>query len=105
MSDPPLVKMSLKDLTGEGAYFDETVSGDRIKRLLDNVEVTGKAAAGDKVEGMKYLLAQVARGRDVSEFYADVVRNVIVRMPPVGSAQPGACLSSAFTFTVPECAG
>ena len=33
---------------------------------------------GDKVEGMKYLLAQVARGRDVSEFYADVVRNVIV---------------------------
>lgn len=37
---------------------------------------------GDKVEGMKYLLAQVARGRDVSEFYADVVRNVIVRALP-----------------------
>ena len=48
---------------------------------------------------MKYLLAQVARGRDVSEFYADVVRNVIVRGPPEGRAGgPG------LTPNAPRCA-
>jgi hypothetical protein len=30
---------------------------DKIRKLLDNVEVSGKAAAVEKMEGMKYLLA------------------------------------------------
>jgi len=72
--------MSVKDLAGEAHYFDEIVNADKIKHLLDNVEVgTGKASLLEKTEGMKYLLAQMARGRDVSEFYPDVVRNVIVK--------------------------
>lgn len=78
---------------------------ERIKHLLDNIELgTGKASIAEKTEGMKYILAvsvttpspdtpahiimcltsyianlqSMARGRDVSEFYPDVVRNVIV---------------------------
>ena len=30
---------------------------ERIKKLLDNMEITGKAAVVEKVEGMKYILA------------------------------------------------
>ena len=30
---------------------------ERIKKLLDNMEVSGKGAIVDKVEGMKYILA------------------------------------------------
>ena len=71
---------------------------DKIRKLLDTT-VTGKAAVFEKTQGMKYLLAvsilfpyrirdsqghynmmpqMMSKGRDVSEFYSSVVRNVIV---------------------------
>ena len=33
----------------------------------------------DKLKGMKWLLAMVSKGRDVSEFFSDVVKNMAVR--------------------------
>jgi len=50
---------------GEGAFFDETVTPEKIKKLLDNMEVTGKGAIIEKVEGMKYILAVRGGGQGV----------------------------------------
>ena len=33
----------------------------------------------DKLRGMKWLLAMLSKGRDVSEYFPDVVKNVIVK--------------------------
>lgn len=33
----------------------------------------------DKLKGMKWLLAMVSKGRDVSDFFSDVVKNMAVR--------------------------
>lgn len=33
----------------------------------------------DKLKGMKWLLAMVSKGRDVSSFFSDVVKNMAVR--------------------------
>ena len=46
-----------KAFSGEAAFFDETVTPDRIKFLLDNTETRGGASVMEKVEGMKYILA------------------------------------------------
>ena len=69
-----------KGMAGESHFFDETVTPEKIKHLLDNVDqATGKTFVSDKIEGMKYLLASMAHGRDVSEYYADVVKNAITK--------------------------
>ena len=47
----------------EAAFFDETVTPDRIKFLLDNTETRGGASVMEKVEGMKYILAVRCVGR------------------------------------------
>lgn len=33
----------------------------------------------DKLKGMKWLLAMVSKGRDVSDFFSDVVKNMAVK--------------------------
>ena len=76
-----MMNQGAKSLAGEAHFFDETITPEKIKHLLDNVDsATGKTHVGDKIEGMKYLLASMAHGRDVSEHYADVVKNVIIRV-------------------------
>jgi hypothetical protein len=55
--------MSLKDVVGEAHYFDETVDGAKIRKLLDNVDLSGQGAVLEKTEGMKYLLAVRRRAR------------------------------------------
>jgi len=78
---------------------------EKIKTMLNNPS-SNMAATGDKIHGMKYLLAvrgchlccykhtgayaschcqMISKGHDVSEYYADVVKNVIVRQ--LGSAR------------------
>ena len=75
-----MLNQSAKSLAGESHFFDESITPEKIKHLLDNVDsATGKTHVGDKIEGMKYLLASMAHGRDVSEYYADVVKNVITK--------------------------
>lgn len=45
----------------------------------NNVPVTRQTQDIDKLKGMKWLLAMVSKGRDVSEFFSDVVKNMAVR--------------------------
>ena len=39
-------------------------------KLLDNR--IGAAGVSEKIDGMKWLLAQISKGRDVSQFFAKV---------------------------------
>lgn len=108
-AQPPRAPSSRKHCARVGSHppAHPPSQPERIKHLLDNVELgSGKASMAEKTEGMKYILAvrdptpvharqraaaslplvsrvqSMARGRDVSVFYPDVVRNVIVSVAP-----------------------
>ncbi|KAI9910891.1 hypothetical protein PsorP6_011123 [Peronosclerospora sorghi] len=68
--------MTMKSITGDAHFFEETMNLDRIRKLLDNK--LGVAGHSEKLEAMKALLASISKGDDVSTFFADVVKNVIV---------------------------
>ena len=60
-------------MLSDAKYFDEsTTKFAEIRTLLDSREIK------DKLEAMKRLLAMMTMGKDVSCFFADVVKNVIV---------------------------
>ena len=67
-----------KALVGEAYYFEETVNVSKIRTLLDNKSSASRAGEAERREAMKWLLANISKGRDVSQFYPDVVKNVIV---------------------------
>jgi len=64
--------------SGDAQYFEETVTPEKIRKLLNNPS-SGHVGVMEKTDGMKYLLAQMSHGRDVSEYFPDVVKNVIVK--------------------------
>ncbi|KAG3135702.1 AP-3 complex subunit beta-1 [Phytophthora idaei] len=66
----------MKSITGDAHFFEESMNLDRIRKLLDNK--LGVAGHSEKLEAMKALLASISKGEDVSPFFADVVKNVIV---------------------------
>ncbi|CAN0104773.1 unnamed protein product, partial [Laminaria digitata] len=69
-------------LQGEAHFFEESMNpGKRLRgqRVGNNVPVTRQTQDIDKLKGMKWLLAMVSKGRDVSEFFSDVVKNMAVR--------------------------
>ncbi|CAH0478516.1 unnamed protein product [Peronospora belbahrii] len=68
--------MGIKSITGDAHFFEESMNLDRIRKLLDNK--LGVAGHAEKLEAMKALLASISKGEDVSIFFADVVKNVIV---------------------------
>ncbi|RLN70532.1 hypothetical protein BBJ29_006750 [Phytophthora kernoviae] len=68
--------MGMKSITGDAHFFEESMNLDRIRKLLDNK--LGVAGHSEKLEAMKALLASISKGEDVSMFFADVVKNVIV---------------------------
>ncbi|KAG7384520.1 AP-3 complex subunit beta-2 [Phytophthora pseudosyringae] len=68
--------MGMKSITGDAHFFEESMNLDRIRKLLDNK--LGVAGHAEKLEAMKALLASISKGEDVSAFFADVVKNVIV---------------------------
>ncbi|RHZ00272.1 hypothetical protein DYB37_007641, partial [Aphanomyces astaci] len=68
--------MSVRGISGDAHFFEESVNMERIKKLLDNK--TGTAGVSEKLQAMKTLLAMISKGEDVSLFFADVVKNVIV---------------------------
>ena len=60
--------------TDDAHYFEETINISRVKKLLDNVvSANGVPKA---LEGMKWLLAQISKGRDVSDLFSSVVKLV-----------------------------
>lgn len=68
--------MAMKGISGDAHFFEESMNLDRIRKLLDNK--LGVAGHSEKLEAMKSLLASISKGEDVSMFFADVVKNVIV---------------------------
>lgn len=68
--------MAMKGISGDAHFFEESMNWDRIRKLLDNK--LGVAGHAEKLEAMKALLASISKGEDVSMFFADVVKNVIV---------------------------
>lgn len=68
--------MTMRGISGDAHFFEESMNWDRIRKLLDNK--LGVAGHSEKLEAMKALLASISKGEDVSMFFADVVKNVIV---------------------------
>ncbi|KAH9118372.1 hypothetical protein LEN26_012131 [Aphanomyces euteiches] len=68
--------MAVRGISGDAHFFEESLNMERIKKLLDNK--TGTAGVSEKLQAMKTLLAMISKGEDVSIFFADVVKNVIV---------------------------
>ncbi|CAM9821562.1 unnamed protein product, partial [Hapterophycus canaliculatus] len=60
-------------LQGEAHFFEESMNPMKVKEYLSRPKDV------DKLKGMKWLLAMVSKGRDVSEFFSDVVKNMAVR--------------------------
>lgn len=68
--------MAMRGISGDAHFFEESMNWERIRKLLDNK--LGVAGHAEKLEAMKALLASISKGEDVSMFFADVVKNVIV---------------------------
>jgi len=66
---------SLKDgnIGGDAHFYDETLAPAKIKQCL------AASKDHDKIKGLKWLLAQMSTGRDMSLFFPDVVKNVVVK--------------------------
>ena len=60
-------------MLGDSHYFEDTTSPFQIHQYLDNSNEI------DKLKGMKWLLAMLSKGKDVSEFFPDVVKCVAVK--------------------------
>lgn len=58
---------------GDSHFLEEQMNPTRIKQYLD------ASKDADKVKGMKWLLAMMSKGRDASDFFPDVVKNVVSR--------------------------
>ncbi|KAJ8598604.1 hypothetical protein CTAYLR_001704, partial [Chrysophaeum taylorii] len=60
-------------VSGEAHFLEEQMNSVRIKQYLD------ASRDYEKAKGMKWLLAMMSKGRDASEFFSDVVKNVVVK--------------------------
>ena len=60
-------------------FFEESINAGKLKDLLNGRSGKSGDAVQDRLQGMKWLLAMVSKGRDVSQFYPDVVKNVVVK--------------------------
>jgi AP-3 complex subunit beta len=58
---------------GDGHFFDDTATPLKVRQYLESNRES------EKLKGMKWLLAMLSKDRDMSEFIADVVKNVIVK--------------------------
>ena len=65
--------------TGDSVYFDEETNPAMIKKQLDGSSINSQAGVNERTRALKWLLAQTTSGRDVSEFFPDVVKNVIAK--------------------------
>ncbi|CAK9033047.1 AP-3 complex subunit beta-1 (Adaptor protein complex AP-3 subunit beta-1) (Adaptor-related protein complex 3 subunit beta-1) (Beta-3A-adaptin) (Clathrin assembly protein complex 3 beta-1 large chain), partial [Durusdinium trenchii] len=64
---------------GDSRFFEESVNAGKLKALLDGRSHNAATGIHDRTQAIKWLLAMVCKGRDVSQFYPDVVKNVIVK--------------------------
>ena len=62
---------------GEQRFFEETLPISELKTLLDGSPMSTPRGQTERIKGLKWLLAMISKGMDVSRFFPDVVRNVI----------------------------
>lgn len=55
---------------GDARYFSESVNLPKLKKLLESSVVQ------ERIIAVKWLLAMMTRGRDVSSFFPDIIRNI-----------------------------
>lgn len=58
---------------GDAHFFDDSTTPSKVRSYLD------ASKESEKVKGMKWLLAMMSKGRDVSEFFPNVVKNVAAK--------------------------
>jgi len=63
---------------GDAKFFDEEANPQKIRKLLDNSSINKQSGINERLRALKWLLAQTTSGKDVSAFFPDVVKNVIV---------------------------
>ncbi|KAF8463582.1 hypothetical protein JB92DRAFT_3136418 [Gautieria morchelliformis] len=69
-------EVTLRDLAigkPSGASFCDTAE-DKVKNIRRQLD---SSQDREKLEGMKRLIAMISKGRNVSEFFAQVVKNVL----------------------------
>ncbi len=82
---PKMPDVSRLSLSGIGSplsdksFFDESITPAKLRDLLDKKNYKSAAGVAERIRGMKWLLAQMSMGIDVSEFFTSVVKNVIVK--------------------------
>ncbi|KAH9259306.1 hypothetical protein BASA81_002349 [Batrachochytrium salamandrivorans] len=64
-------------LAGEQRYFEETLPVSELKDLLDSGSMSSARGQADRIRGLKWLLAMISKGTDVSRFFPDVIRNIM----------------------------
>jgi AP-3 complex subunit beta len=58
---------------GDAHFYDDNQDPQLIKRSLDS------SKESEKIKSLKWLLANLSKGNDVSDFFPDVVKNVVVK--------------------------
>jgi AP-3 complex subunit beta len=64
-------------LLGEQRYFEETLPVSELKDLLDAGSMSTARGQAERIRGLKWLLAMISKGTDVSRFFPDVIRNIM----------------------------
>ena len=65
--------------SGDSVFFDEGANPGMIRRQLDGASITSQAGINERARALKWLLAQTTSGKDVSQYFPDVVKNVIAK--------------------------
>ena len=61
---------------GDSQFWEETISPSTIRTSLSNSDPSNPNSTPALLRGMKWLLASISKGRDVSDFYPHVVKLV-----------------------------
>mmetsp|Transcript_7924 Transcript_7924/g.17269 ORF Transcript_7924/g.17269 Transcript_7924/m.17269 type:complete len:1163 (-) Transcript_7924:567-4055(-) len=60
-------------IAGDAHFFEDITTPAKVRQNLDSSQES------DKLKGMKLLLAMLSKGKDIPEFFPDVVKNVVVK--------------------------
>ena len=61
---------------GDAQYWEENISPTTIRQSLASSDPSNPNSTPALLKGMKWLLASISKGRDVSDFYPHVVKMV-----------------------------
>ena len=64
-------------LLGEQRYFEETLPISELRELLDAGSMSTAKGQAERIRGLKWLMAMISKGTDVSRFFPDVIRNIM----------------------------